>query len=122
MSVDGVFQLAVHLIIENVLRLLNTLITDMTGDTGDQYISLAFITSTKGTLDFFLIFHKKQRRIRKFKRKLKKIVQILKLFGLQACVLKQKRKKYSFLFLSGQNFIDHSIGFGFLRSHPVITI
>ncbi len=60
--------------------------------------------------------------LKKFKRKLKKIVQCGKLFSPKACVFNQKSNKIIALLFPGKNLIDHPIFFGFLCCHPIITI
>jgi len=68
-------QAIIHFIAEDILSLLDTLVTNMTRNAGDQDIGFTFIPAAKGTLYFFWIFHIGEENI-EIKRKLKNLVYL----------------------------------------------
>ena len=67
----GSLQAIVHFVAEDILCLLNALITNMPGDSCNQYIRFTFIPAAKRTLYFFWIFHQNGEENVKLNRKLK---------------------------------------------------
>ena len=57
MITDGILQFAVHLIIQDILCLLNALVADMACNAGNQYIGFTFIAAAERAFYFFRCFH-----------------------------------------------------------------